>query len=451
MAERIYVTENVYFDCRDEVLVGPGNLRSKHFQPRQKDMFLRFHDSPNRTINIGSKRSDQNLISSINKHGVEVELPKQSVIRPLGFGKYKASYYDKSEGTYDYALRNVGSSGDLARTIAELRSGGSGEEGCRALGEASWFLSESVEAKDKSLKNSFFCEVDRNIEALCANAQSVLIEYSSNTVVDVSDWPKKPYHVKSTVRKKRVGLGSDSFYECFHFSDRLRASTFKYSSIRIIDEDGVEILDLDGLPSYRKGLSEESVKERLSINGWNVSCRIRTQRIGKKKGSSIELLECVLKKEVEGEGQYKLVLRSWPCCGTEYEWIGCKKADRPKKGKEGQYFSTDVRVVAPQETKTTIELVCEFDTWSVGFSTFFTEYVFEPSIRATIEGKNADYKFALRQFSSQSPFWRRKDDKHFVTDLATEMLSDRQIAWKYSDQWLMIGEGYAIVVEASKA
>ncbi|BAK43978.1 serine/threonine protein kinase [Eggerthella sp. YY7918] len=399
---------------------------------------------------VGPSKNLQNTISAINMRGVAVGLPYGSVIQNIGSGNYRASYFCKNEEKLDSLLNGVESNGGLAKNLAASYFGSSTEEEKGSIADANWFLSESFEDKDESLKEVFFDEVNRHIKALCTNAQSVLIEYSSDTTIDVSGWPKKPYHVKSTVRRRRVGVGSNVFYDCFHFADRLRAETFKYSSIRIIDEDGNVILDMDRLPSNKEGLSKDDIIESFSVADWDVSCEIRTQEIEKRIGSSIDVLEYALRKKIDDNSFYKVILRCWTCCGAEYKWRNCSDAEQPKKGKKGLYCSTDIRIEAPHDTKTTIELVCEFDTWSVGFSTFFQEYVYEPSIRASIKGRNEEYTFTLRQFSSQSPFWRRKDGKHFVTDLATEMLSDRLIAWKYTEQWLMIGEGYAIVVEAAK-
>lgn len=304
-----------------------------------------------------------------------------------------------------------------------------------------WFDSAS-----SKMRESFTKEIANQLDAIWENTQSVLTEYSNEMVIRVNDWPKKPFHVTRKLNQRHEGSGSNVLEERFLFPDELRASSFRYTAIVISDEDG-EVFRIRNLPQFSPNIDVSEVKRSLAGLDANITCKIVNQRISSRKRPAIEYL--LLTAEKDG---YEFTLRDWDYYSARYEWEGVEDGSAPEGSHNSGFYAADVRVTAANGRHMGVELTCEYDSWSIGHGRYFTEPVYAPSIDITLEGAedNEDYNFKLRQFSSQSPFWRRTDGNHYVQDLQFGTNTPHHLAWQYKNQWLMIGEGYSVVLETTK-
>lgn len=304
-------------------------------------------------------------------------------------------------------------------------------------------------SQERKLGALFAQELENYRASLAEKAESVLSLFETSTTIDVSQWPEKPYKVEQTVRQTKTGAGSVLLCETPQFQDMLKAASFKYTSIAIYDEQGTLIVSIDDLPHY-KDFEPPRTSSYPSPKGWKTQCRLTEETLDDSEESIIPVLWYTT---VHKESGISISLRNWKPHDSHCQW-STPWLPKPlkKRDKHDLYYTASLEIKDSHKRELSIEVSCTYDAMSISENKFFRDLVFEPSIKVAITKaeENEAYDFILHQYSSQSPFWRRTDGRHYIEQLAVEPFSPHLLWWKYDNQWLMLGEGYAIVVDAQK-
>ena len=279
------------------------------------------------------------------------------------------------------------------------------------------------------------------------SCDSLISEFAISTRIDVSNWPTRPYRVVQSIRQLRRSNSTNAFSETCIFQDLLKARSFRYRSVSILDEDGVLIVKLDDLPRYDDFYTGKTT-DYPKPQDWKTSCRITQEQLDNSECSPVQ----VLWYKAERNG-ICISLKNWEPHASQNQWDApYLPAPTDKRDRHDAFFTASLNIDVPPDKNICVEVTCEYEATSISENRFFTELVYQPTIKVEVIGAedNPSFDFMLHQYSSQSPFWRRIDGRRFVEDLAVEPNTPHLLWWQYFDQWLLLGEGYAIVLEAQK-
>lgn len=394
-----------------------------------------------------TKRTLRNYITEINGLGRQVGMGDSDIIKyhsmPDSVSRWTLQLF---EGGGSDAQTEGGEAGirvvfkDMMGDVEDarpMRASSPMDEGLAS----GWFATAHAVDHGRKLMG----ELSNYLAAIAHNSSHVITEYRSDMTVDVSGWPEKPYHIRQTVAQVAEGTGSDVFVEQCELQDELKASTFRYTSLVLRDEAGRELLRRNRIPHWSSGGDKPAI---CGADGWTESVTSVKLELDDPATPEIERLDYLLERD-----GFVVEVRSWPHHSAAFEWAS-KPIDRaPRRNRQGGYYTADVLVKSPAGRRVSVELSFQYDAWSVSDNRFFTELVYAPTISARIVGAEANgsgYDFRLRQYSSQSPFWRRGDEKRYVKDVMLAGNNPHYLSWHYPDQWLMLGEGYVVTVDASK-
>lgn len=291
-------------------------------------------------------------------------------------------------------------------------------------------------------------------EGIARCSEKAIAECSVEVEVDVSGWPQHPYRVTQTAREKWATEGRERYFAQPVFRERLRACSFRYDSIVLYDEEGVPIFRVSGLPTD----SSDEECEKLEYHGeevWNL-----TKKRGKRiisRGRQVKTIECLDLEFASSLLGLRVLVRRWDVHSGRFAWRDAGPSDRaPHSGQAiSGYYCTDMLVEASEGAgDVSVQVTTSYDAWSVSVARYFKTLVYSPSITARIvnaEGNNGDFDdFRVQLYTSQSPFWRRHDGSRYLSDVSVDGNDDHNVSIRFSEQWLLPGEGYNITVEASK-
>lgn len=362
-------------------------------------------------------------------------------------------------------------SGASLRSLDEILAGRGGRASVEAGGAATASLARADSEWERHLgaallpgsglgddaRASFAREVVRSIGSFSRMPREMVTSYRNDLAVDISGWPRRPCRVTRVRAETVEGGETNTFSECMRFDERLKASTFRYTRLVLRDEEGSVLLEMTEFPRFGDsrvmGVQPGSMLEWETAEGWDTSLGLYTIRLSRRAAPDIPCIEC----KAWGDG-FEAVVRAWEPYGSSYSWreYGGEDSDwacEPPGGHPGGYYATDVHIRATGGRRLSFELTSEYEAWTLGYSHFFRRHVYEPLISAELVGvgKNKEYSFNLRQYSSQTPFRRLGDPgRTTVDDVLTPGNTPEYLSWSYPGQWLFSGEGYAIVVDAVK-
>ena len=327
---------------------------------------------------------------------------------------------------------------EMARdVVAELRE---------STPENEVFPWKHVQPKDRKRIDLLERELEGYERAIREHMDSAITDYSGRVSVDVSRWPEKPFRINYAIAQRRIGAEECSFRQCYRFHEKLRSDTFRYTRVVLYGESADDVLlSLEEMPHYRDSPEEQ----RGKLGEWEYSISYRLQEVSNPSNPTLKILEY----ELHRADGYRVLLRSWDSYSAAFSWLGQCAEDAPQGGHQGSYYSSDLHIKAPEGRSIWVETECALEGWSMAYSVWFTSPVYEPNITAEIinsGNRKDDYVFHLTQHSSQSPFWRRSDGNSTVSDVSAEYMPSSRIQWSYPGQWLMIGEGFAVVLETGK-
>ena len=454
MSDCVFILSgDFYYDRESRILHGTeGDVE---IQGRLANVLELFIDKPGHKVQLRyndssvsgskfqlSKRTFRNYITEINGLGRQIGLGEADIIKYHSMPGSESRWTLQIFGDDNFSSESDFDKSEYRITVTEMQ--GAGESSLSPENQLSlgWFATSYAVNYKKRLAE----ELSNYLTSIRRNTASVITEYRSDMAIDVSDWPERPYHINQIVTQVVEGAGSDVFMEQCELQDELKASTFRYTSLVLRDEVGRELLRRSHIPHWS---DEDHGVEALPENDWAETLTLVAQSLDDPSRPTMTRLDYSLEKD-----GFIVEIRSWPHHSAAFEWDGRPGNRAPKRNRQGGFYTADVYVKSPPGRRISIELSFQYDAWSVSDNRFFTELTYAPAITARIVGAEANqsgFEFRLRQFSSQSPFWRRTDGKHYVKDVMLAGNNPHYLSWHYPDQWIMLGEGYVVTVDAFKA
>ncbi len=286
-------------------------------------------------------------------------------------------------------------------------------------------------------------------EGIARCADSILTECSIEVEVDVSEWPGSPYGIRQKTREKVSTARRERYFVQPVFRDRLRAETWRCESVVLYSEDGKPVFWARGLP-----MGPDSSDSLRYDDKWKLSKQSYERSI--ECNGQIETIRC-LDLSFTSESGIRVIARRWDVHSGRYKWIETEpSAHAPHSGQSiSGYYCSDLLVDAPEsEGMISVEVETSYKSWSVSIARYFTTLAYSPSITARITGAIENVgefnEFKVQLYTSQSQFWRRPPDSRHLSDVSSGVYDDHNVSIRFSDQWLLPGEGYNITVDASK-